>query len=329
MKKRNNQFKNKSTWIDSLLGRVKVQEFDNYYENIQTKISNAIFKYKKIYSISKKFYSVYVNITSPLHMLPDFLVLGSGACGTTSLVELYLRSNSNILPSKNNEIFFFDIHFNKSLSWYKLFFPSIIRKYLRMLIGKKTLTCEATGNYFFHPYAPERVKKIIPKIKIVLMMRNPVDRTFSQYRRQVRAGQQKLTFEEALEKENRLFEFEYKRFLDNKNLEENVDSTISIVARSRYVEALERWLLYFDKKQFLFLNSNEYFKSPIQEYNRVLSFLELPEHKPKIVGKRGISPPNLYNDIKINQKTKDYLKKYFEPWNEKLFNLIDKKFDWH
>ena len=322
------KFKNKSTLMDSLLGRVKTDEFDNYYENIQTKVSNDLSKHKKFYHVIKKLYSIYANITGPFHILPDFVVIGPGHCGTTSMVELYLRSNPNILPSKNKEIFYFDINYKKSINWYKLFFPTIFTKIFRRLRGKKTLTCEATPNYFFHPYAPKNMKKIIPNVKIVLMLRNPVNRTISNYRSQVRMGRQKLTFEKALERESELYEQEYAKFLKNKDLAKDVDTTISYVARSRYVEALERFLEHFDKKQILFMNSDEYFKNPIKEYNRILSFLGLPSHEPKITGNRGISPPGLYKDPEISQTTKDSLKKYFEPWNKRLFDLIDEKFDW-
>ena len=321
-------FKNKSSFIDSLLGRVKVEEPDNYFENIQTKVSNQISNHKSFYRIIKKIYTVYAQIFGPFHVLPDFLVLGSGACGTTSLVELYLRSNPEIIPSNNNEIFFFDINYKKSLNWYKLFFPTYIRKYCRKIIGKKTLVCEATGNYFFHPYAPERIKKSLPNVKLILMMRNPVERTFSQYRRQVRNGFQTLSFEEALEKETALYEKEFKKFLENEDLEKDVDTRISIIARSRYSEALERWLKYFEKSNFLFINSDSYFKNPIDEYSRILSFLELSPHNPVVTGKRGINPSEIYKNIQLRNDTREKLKKYFVPWNNKLFNLIGEQFDW-
>ena len=54
-----NQLKNKSSWADSFLGRVRTNEHDNYYENLQTKISHKIFQHKKIYSILKKLYGFY------------------------------------------------------------------------------------------------------------------------------------------------------------------------------------------------------------------------------------------------------------------------------
>ena len=321
-------YKNKSSLSDAILGRVRVQESDNYYENLQTKVSNRLSNNKTTYSFIKKLYSIYSKIFGPFHVLPDFLILGAGACGTTSLVELYLRSNPNILPSNNNEIFFFDIHYKKTLNWYKLFFPTYFRKFFRKISGKKTLVCEATGNYFFHPYAPKRIKKILPDVKLILMMRNPVERTFSQYRRQVRHGRQNLSFEEVLEQEHHLFEKEFQQFLENDELEKDVDVTISYLARSRYVEALERWLEYFDKSHFLFLNSDEYFKNPLDEYDRVLNFLELPSHNPTITGKRGISPPGIYKNIQLDDETREKLKNYFEPYNKKLFNLIGEEFDW-
>ena len=321
-------YKNKSSLSDAILGRVRTEKDDNFYENLQTKVSNQLSNNKTTYSIIKKLYSIYSKIFGPFHVLPDFLILGSGRCGTTSLVELYLRSNSNIIPSNNNEIFFFDIHYNKTLNWYRLFFPTYLKKYIRKISGKKTLVCDATGNYFFHPYAPKRIKKILPDVKLILMMRNPVERTISQYRTQVRHGRQNLSLEEVLEREHRLFEKEFQQFLENDDLQRDVDTKISLIARSRYSEALERWLEYFDKSHFLFLNSDEYFKNPLNEYNRVLNFLELPSETPNVTGKRGIVPPGAYKNIQLNDKTREELKNYFEPWNNKLFNLIGEKFDW-
>ena len=323
------QFKNKSSWIDSFFGKIRTDQPDNYYENLQTKVSIKFNKNKKFLFVLKKLYRIYYNIKGPFHMLPDFLILGPGACGTTSLVELYLRSNENIFPSKNNEIFFFDIHYDKSVNWYKVFFPHNFLKIFRKFLGKKTLTCEATGNYIFHPYAPKRIKEIIPNAKFILMMRNPVDRTFSHYRRQVRRGRQTLSFEDALENELKIFDEEFERFENDENLSEDIAPTASYLARSRYVEAIERWLKFFPKKQFLFINSDEYFKDPVKEYNRILEFLNLPPHHPTIKGQRGISPPNLYKNIQLKSETKKFLIDYFKSWNEKLYQLIGRDFEWN
>lgn len=322
------QFKNKSNWKDSIFGKVKTLQPDNYFENPQTKLSNKFKNKKIVYYILKKLYKLYYQIKGPFNLLPDFLILGPGACGTTSLMELYLRSNHNIYPSKNNEIFYFDNNHYKSINWYKIFFPSKFLKFRRKIFGKKTLTCEATGNYIFHPLAPIRIKKILPNAKFIVMMRNPVERSFSQYRRQIKNGRQKLSFEDAIELEFKIFEKEFKKFQIDEHLSEPILPTCSYIARSRYVESIERWLDLFPIDRFLFINSNEYFKDPIKIYHEILEFLNLPKHTPVNIGKRGITPLELSKEFTISTKTENYLKNYFLPWNEKLFELIGKRFDW-
>ena len=70
------------------------------------------------------------------------------------------------------------------------------------------------------------------------------------------------------------------------------------------------------------------FKNPLNEYNKILDFLDLPSHYPDIKGKRGISPDGLYDNIIIEPKIIKFLNNYFLSWNEKLFNLIKVKYDW-
>ena len=79
----------------------------------------------------------------------------------------------------------------------------------------------------------------------------------------------------------------------------------------------------------MFINSDEYFKDPVKEYNRILEFLNLPPHHPTIKGQRGISPPNLYKNIQLKSETKKFLIDYFKPWNEKLYQLVGRDFEWN
>ena len=119
------QLRNKSSWLDAILGRVRTDEPNNCYENLPTKLSSTFYNHGKFYGLLKKLYMIYCNIVGPFHILPDFLFLAPGACGTTSMVELYLRSNENILPSKINEIFYFNTKHTNSINWYKVLFPVI------------------------------------------------------------------------------------------------------------------------------------------------------------------------------------------------------------
>ena len=158
------QLRNKSSWFDAILGRVRTDEWDNFYENVPTKLGSKFNNNKKLHGLLKNLYKIYCDIVGPFHTLPDFLILAPGACGTTSMYELYLRSNEHMLPSKINEIFYFNTKHTNSINWYKVLFPSVFTKKIRSVVGKKTLTCDGTGSYILDPHAPKRIKKMIPDV---------------------------------------------------------------------------------------------------------------------------------------------------------------------
>ena len=321
-------FKNKSTIFDAIFQRVKTDKWDNFYENFPTKLSNKLDNNIKLVNILKQIYRIYCNVLAPFHILPDFLILAPGACGTTSMLELYLRSNKEILPSKVNEITYFDQKHNKPVNWYKMFFPTILTKKIRQILGKKTLTGEATGGYILNPNAPIRIKKIMPKVKLVVMIRNPVDRTLSHYKRRVRITKEKQLLEDLIEHELKHFDEEFEEYINN---EKSISRypLISYLTSSKYSQHIEHWLKIFPKEQFLFINANEYFKNPLKEYNKILKFLGLPPHYPKISGQRGISPKGIYNETAIKPQTIEYLKNYFIPHNKRLFELINEEYNWN
>ena len=324
------QLRNKAGWFDSISGRVRTDEWDNFYENLPTKLSYTFHSNGKFYDFLKKLYKIHYSIVGPFHILPDFLILGSGASGTTSMLELYLRSNENILPSKLNEIYYFDRRYTDSINWYNILFPSKFTKKIRALSGKKTLTGEASG-YIFEPDAPKRIKKIMPDVKFIVMLRNPVDRVLSHYKRRIRTRREKSSLDELIDYELNHYENELIEFKKNKPKTGHAyyfAPTVSYLARSRYFELVENWIKYFPKEQFLFINSNDYFKDPLKEYNKILEFLGLPPHQPNIKGKRGITPPGTFDNITIKPKTIEFLYNYFSPWNEKLFKLIGERYNW-
>jgi len=327
-KKVENNILNKSSWSDSIFGKVRIESQDTYFENVSTKISNKISRYKKLYHIVKNCYKIIIHIRGPFHVLPDFLILASGASGTTSMMELYLQSNKYIKPSKTNEIFYFDKKYYNHVNWYKIFFPTIFEKFFQIhILKKKFIVGEDTGKYLLHHQAPKRVKETIPNAKFIVMMRNPIDRSFSNYKRQIRNGKQKLTFEESINIENNTVQKE----LDAIKKDENYHGQYlaqAYLTRSKYVNALERWFEFFPKEQFLFINTDDYFKNPIYSYHKILEFLNLPKHTPKITGKRGISQRDKSKDTKLKPETQKYLKEYFKPYNEKLFKLINERYDW-
>src|SRR5687768_13237463 len=104
--------------------------------------------------------------TAHLRRLPDFLIIGAQRGGTTSLYR-YLTEHPEIDPAVRKEIHFFSRHHEQGLDWYRAHFP---RRDESSLVG------EASPNYLVHPDVPARVAAALPRVKLIALLRNPVDR---------------------------------------------------------------------------------------------------------------------------------------------------------
>lgn len=122
-------------------------------------------------------------------MLPTFVIAGAQKCGTTSLAGA-LRQHEQIHMSRRKELHFFDRHFDKGMEWYEQHFTP---KPKHLQVG------EATPAYMYDEAARERMVASLPGVKVVVILRNPVDRAYSHYWHKRRLGHEQLeTFEEAM-----------------------------------------------------------------------------------------------------------------------------------
>ena len=129
-------------------------------------------------------------LTSPIRLLPDFLIIGAQKGGTTSLYN-YVQAQPCVAPAARKEVHFFDrrLNLNKGLTWYRGHFPTRVEQYsARHLRLQPFLTGEATPEYLFLPHIPHIVARVLPVIKLILLLRNPVDRAYSQYQHAVVQG---------------------------------------------------------------------------------------------------------------------------------------------
>jgi hypothetical protein len=111
---------------------------------------------------------------------PDFLVIGAQRAGTTWL-DGHLRAHPDIyLPEKRKEIHFFDRYYERGILWYESFFPKGEEAARYRLFG------EITPKYLFDPEVPARIATVLPDCKLIAILRNPVDRAYSQYALAVR-----------------------------------------------------------------------------------------------------------------------------------------------
>src|SRR5690242_4033623 len=185
---------------------------------------------------------VYRGLTSPVRLLPDFLVIGAQRGGTTSLYQ-YLQVHPFIEPATTKEVHFFDRRFHKGLAWYRGHFPTALEKYRAdRLHNRLFLIGEATPDYLFHPHTPRRVARILPWVKLIVLLRNPVERAYSHYHHAVDLGYEHLPFEEAIRREEERLGTEREKMLKNQYYKSCAYMELSYLSRGIYVEQLQAWM---------------------------------------------------------------------------------------
>jgi len=257
--------------------------------------------------------------TSPWRALPDMLIIGAQKAGTSSL-HAWLSEHPQILPPFEKEVHFFDNgnqpaqnNFEKGLPWYKAHFP--------LAVAGQKITFETSPLYLFHPLAAQRIKAALPKARLIIVLRNPADRAISHYFHSVGNAVEALPIEEALEKE------------DSRLLQESQSSDYpglsfvrhSYKARGRYAEQIKRYLDHFPREQLLILESERLFAEPKACMPDIFEFAGVdPGFSPTKLTARNVST----NRTEVSDKTYADLRAYFQPYNQELYQLIGKEFNW-
>ena len=274
--------------------------------------------YKRFYHLLLKRH--YFGLTSPFRVLPDFFVIGAGRTGTTSLFH-YLFQHPSISRSAYDELGFFDVNFHLGLNWYRSLFPSVITRFFSRRKTKAFLTYDVTPSYVRRPWVAKRIHDIFPDTKLIVVLRNPVDKSYSHYYQSAKYGE-KRTFEQVVEQEMDDISKWDDKLKNNNYFATKVEN--SILARCFYAEQLTEWFNTFSKEQIMIIKSEELASDTEDVMNDVFRFLKLPEfHIPNT------KKVNVSKYTKMNAETRRLLIDFFKPYNEKLNKLLERDFGWN
>lgn len=196
--------------------------------------------------------------------LPDFLGLGVQKGGTTTLQRLLEQHPSAYLPAAK-ELHYFSLHFAEGEAWYRAYFAGA---------APEQRCGEITPYYVFHPQAPDRVQALLPQSRLIVLLRDPVERALSQYFHSRRLGLEVLSLEAALVAESERLQGAHARLRAPEGRHRSHQEH-SYLSRSRYQDQLPRWQARFSAEQLLVLRSEDLFEQPERVWIRVLRFLEL------------------------------------------------------
>lgn len=275
-------------------------------------------------------------ITSQMRLMPDFLIIGGQRCGTSSLY-FYLTDHPYIAPPYTKELHFFDANYAKGLHWYRAQFPTALEKYYTQHVRKQGfVTGEASPSYLFHPLAPTRISKLMPNVKLIVLLRNPIDRAYSQHWLNVKAnGIEPLSFKEAIAAEPERIAGEREKILADPSYASHTYRPFSYLIRGIYVDQLQYWMDFYPKEQFLILRSEDLYTKPGETVKQTLEFLGVPsgeidtnkEYKRyKVPTKTGYKLKDSYP--KMDPELRAELVEYFRPHNARLSEFLHRDFDW-
>ena len=249
-------------------------------------------------------------------MLPQFLIVSVERGGTTSLYR-YLTQHPRVAPAFRKEVDFFDFNWTRGLDWYRAHFP------LRRPGARARITGEATPYYLYHPQVPARIARTLPDVRLVALLRNPVERAFSHYQMNVRQGKETLSFAEAIEGEGERVRAEWARLEQGEIEFSEAHYKFGYLARGIYVDRLKAWHKHFAPERLLVVRSEDLYADPAGTTARVTEFLGLPPaplRDAKAYNQKPYSP--------IDTGLRRRLADYFAPHNQRLYEYLGRSFGW-
>jgi hypothetical protein len=248
---------------------------------------------------------------------PDFLIIGAQKCGTSSLFH-YLSQHPDLNLPSEKEIQFFTLEYKKGWNWYRNQFP-------RKSLFSQKLTGEASPYYLFHPLVPERVAKHLPKIKLIVMLRDPVDRAYSHFWHEKKYKTESLdSFEEAISKEPERINLDEQKLINNEIIQSQSFRSYSYLDRGMYYKQISRWLRFYKLGQMHFIKSEDFFENPEAELTELYRFLEIRQIMPV-----NMTPQNTNIYPKLEAEIRERVAFNFEEDSKKLYELLGDKFVWN
>ncbi len=274
-------------------------------------------------------------LTAWARPLPDFLLIGGKRCGSTSFFHT-LGQHPNVLPLFPDKRFlpmqenlkgvrYFDSNADRSAAWYRSHFPtSLTRSLRRRRRNGPVISGEGSPYYLFEPNAPRRAAKLVGAARVVVVLRDPVERAWSHFRDERRCGREPLDdFVVALDRETG-------RLSADKNDEAGHPPLafrrehFGYRWQGEYATALERWFEYFDRTQVLVLFDTDLYGDPEPHWRRATEHLEIPAWKNAPTARH----MNQASAVDMPAEARSELALHYREFDRELSDLLERPLPW-
>ena len=220
----------------------------------------------------------YGRLTAPARLNPSFLICGGQRCGTTSLYRALAAHPVVLKAVLHKGVHYFDLDYHRGPSWYRGHFPlRSTGEKLQAKYGSPAQAFESSPYYMYHPQVAARIARDLPEVKLIVLVRDPVERAYSQHAHEVARGfERERDFSSALALEPARLHRQEDRLATDPAYYSFDHQHHAYRARGEYARYLMGITRHVARERVHVLESERFFTEPEQVYDEVLAFLNLP-----------------------------------------------------
>ncbi|HEX8627725.1 MAG TPA: sulfotransferase [Catenuloplanes sp.] len=240
------------------------------------KIANIPTPVKRVVHLGSRSYG---RLTAPRRMLPSFLICGGQRCGTTSLYRALAAHPAVLKAVLHKGVHYFDTSYHRGMSWYRGHFPTRRTALkVRQRVGVPAQAFESSPYYMYHPQAAARIARDLPDARLVVLVRDPVERAYSQHAHEVARGfETERSFATALTLEPARLHREEQRLAADPAYYSFSHQHHAYRARGEYARYLAKLAAAVGRERIHVVESERFFAEPEPVYDELLTFLGLPK----------------------------------------------------
>ncbi|MFY9934459.1 MAG: sulfotransferase [Streptosporangiaceae bacterium] len=263
-------------------------------------------------------------LTHWARMTPGFLIVGAQRGGTTSMYRTLSQHPAILKAVLHKGVHYFDTGYEHGPAWYRGHFPLRAKAArVQRATGEQPLTFESSPYYMFHPLAAQRISRDLPGVKLLVLVRDPVERAYSAHAHELARAYETEPFERALELEDARLDGEAERIISQPTYHSHSHQHHAYLTRGRYAEQLERLAGLFGRERLHVVDSGLFFTDPEPVYDGVLDFLGLRQH-----GYPAFERHNARPRSPMPETLRSRLDEHFRPHDERLADWLGHTPSW-
>ncbi|WP_028644875.1 sulfotransferase [Nocardioides sp. URHA0020] len=262
--------------------------------------------------------------TAQRRALPSLLIIGGQRCGTTSLYKALAQQPHLFRPVWRKGVHYFDVSYERGSDWYRSHFPyesTVARAAARH--HTEALCFESSPYYMFHPAAAHRIRSTLPGVRVVVLVRDPVERAYSAHAHELARGFETLPFEAALAAEDDRLSGEEERMVTDPRYSSPAHRHQAYRTRGEYAPQLERLAGILGRDRIHVIDSHRFFQEPEPVFADLLGWLGT-----RVVTDPAFDRHNARVRLPLADSVRQDLQRHFEPYDEQLGEWLGRAPSW-